>query len=76
VTTSDNRLIVVRAWRDSDRLIIRVILSAGPTAPAVETVFTDVESASERLADVLRELLGPRSDLPGRDLDSAADTKR
>lgn len=57
VTTSDNRLIVVRAWRDPDRLIIRLIISAGPKAPAVEWVFTEIESATDRLAEVLRELL-------------------
>jgi hypothetical protein len=56
VTTSDNRLIVVRAWQDSDRLIIRFLVSAGPTTPQVEAVFADVESAAECLAQVLREL--------------------
>lgn len=57
MTTSDNRLIVVRAWRDSDRLIIRLLISAGPTALPVESVFTDIDSASQRLADVLGDLL-------------------
>ena len=57
VTTSDNRLMVVRAWHDTDRLIIRLLVSAGPTAPAVESVFTDIESATNRLAEVLTELL-------------------
>jgi hypothetical protein len=59
VTTSDNRLIVVRAWHDSDRLLIRVLVSAGPRAPAVESVFSDIESATDRLAEVLGELLWP-----------------
>lgn len=56
VTTSDNRLIVVRAWQDSDRLIIRVLVSTGPKARPVEAVFTDVESAAEHLTEVLTEL--------------------
>ncbi len=57
MATSDNRLIVVRAWRDHDRLIIRLISSAGPTGPAIESVFVDVESATARFAEVLSELL-------------------
>jgi hypothetical protein len=56
VTTSDNRLIVVRAWRDSDRLVIRLIISAGPGEPAVESVFSDIESAADRLTEVLTDL--------------------
>jgi hypothetical protein len=56
VTTSDNRLIVVRAWRDSDRLVIRLIISAGLGEPAVESVFSDIESAADRLTEVLTEL--------------------
>ena len=60
MTTSDNRLIVVRAWHDTDRLIIRLIVSGRPGAPAVESVFTDIEAATDRLADVLTELLDHR----------------
>lgn len=65
MTTSDSRLIVVRAWRDSDRLIIRLLTSAGSAAVPVESVFTDIESASERLAEVLRDLLAAAV-TPGR----------
>lgn len=72
VKTSDNRLMVVRAWHDTDRLIIRLIVSDGPRAPVVESVFTDIESATNRLAEVLTELLqapGPaaRSSSPRRE---------
>lgn len=56
VTTSDDRLIVVRAWQDLDRLVIRVIVSAEPGTPALESVFGDVESAARRLTEVLTEL--------------------
>jgi hypothetical protein len=61
VLTSDDRLIVVRAWRDSDRLVIRLIVSAETGAPAVESVFSDIESAAERLTEVLTELRDHRS---------------
>lgn len=56
MTTSENRLIVVRAWQDSDRLIIRLLVSTDPKSPAVEAVFTDIEAAAERLTEVLTEL--------------------
>lgn len=76
VTTSDNRLIVVRAWFDSDRLIIRLLISAGPKAPAVESVFTDIAAATDRLADVLAELLDVPPAHSSRERSAEADTKR
>lgn len=73
VTTSDTRLIVVRAWQDLDRLVIRVLVSVEPGAPAVESVFGDVESATGRLNEVLTEL---RDHADGVDRPAAAETER
>ena len=75
MTTSDNRLIVVRAWHDRDRLLIRLIVSAGPMAPALESVFSDIASATDRLAQVLAEL---QASVPGSLLDppGEAETNR
>jgi len=75
VTTSDNRLIVVRAWRDPDRLVIRIIVSAGPGARAVESVFSDVEPAADRFAEVLTELRDHRSVEPDQQ-PARAETER
>ena len=56
VTDVDNRVVVVRVWRDAGRLVIRVVTSSGPTSPGQEWVFTDVDAATERVGQLLREL--------------------
>jgi hypothetical protein len=55
VRNIENSVVVVRVWRDSGRLIIRVVTSSGPTSPGREWVFTDVDAASDRVGQLLRE---------------------
>jgi hypothetical protein len=56
VSNSDNRVIVLRVWRDSGRLVIRVVTSSGPASSGREWVFADVDAASSRVGLLLREL--------------------
>ncbi|MFD6393322.1 hypothetical protein [Nocardia sp. NPDC060259] len=61
VIADDSRVIVVRAWRDSDRLIIRVL--AGAQHPASrEWVFADIDTACRQVAAILHELCPERAD--------------
>lgn len=50
-----NSVVVVRLWRDAGRLVIRVITSSGPDSPCREWVYTEVDAASERVRELLRE---------------------
>jgi hypothetical protein len=51
-------VVVVRAWLDSERIIVRVLAGAGHSKPADEWVFADIDAACRQVADVLRELVG------------------
>lgn len=53
-----NRVIVVRAWRDSQRIIIRILAGAGHSKPVGEWVFADIDAACRQVATVLCELVG------------------
>jgi hypothetical protein len=53
-------VVVVRAWLDSQRIIVRVLAGAGHSKPADEWVFADIDAACNRVADVLRELVEDR----------------
>ncbi|HET7399947.1 MAG TPA: hypothetical protein VFJ94_15640 [Intrasporangium sp.] len=50
------RVIVVRARRDSGRLIIRILTGSGPSAPARQWVVADVAGAVQLIAVLLHEL--------------------
>jgi hypothetical protein len=73
VTDVHSRVVVVRAWRDTGRLVIRVVTGKVPTSPSREWVFTEVESASACVAQLLHEL-GSEVDA-GRDDDVDLDTE-
>jgi hypothetical protein len=60
VTADTSRLVVVRAWLDSQRIIVRVLAGAGHSKPADEWVFADIDAACGQIANVLRELLEHR----------------
>jgi hypothetical protein len=56
VTGCDDRVVVIRAWRQADRLFIRVLTGRGPDAPGAEWIFADIPSALDRLQMLLDEL--------------------
>ncbi|WP_174189430.1 hypothetical protein [Nocardia barduliensis] len=56
MTEDEARVIVVRAWRDIDRSIIRVIVGAGVTTAARQWAFSDVAEACKQIEAVLHEL--------------------
>jgi hypothetical protein len=49
-------VIVVRAWRDSQRVIIRVLAGIGQNGSTDEWVFANIDVACEQIANVLCEL--------------------
>lgn len=51
----------MRAWRDSHRIVIRVLTAGGHTGPTDEWVFADIGEACDRVGEVLRELVDPGS---------------
>jgi hypothetical protein len=51
----DDRVVVVRVWWNAGQLVIRVITSSGPTCSGRGWVYTDVDAASERIGQLLRE---------------------
>ncbi|SDD02576.1 hypothetical protein [Rhodococcus tukisamuensis] len=67
MTDDEARVIVVRAWRDIDRSIIRVIAAAGVTTIARQWAFSDVAEACKQIEEVIRELDdGPPHEAPRR----------
>jgi hypothetical protein len=50
-------VVVVRAWLDSQRIIVRVLAGAGHSKPADEWVFADIDAACRQVANVLAELV-------------------
>jgi hypothetical protein len=56
VTGAEYRVVVVRVWRDAERLVVRVLTGSDLSAPAREWVFTDVDAASDLVHSLLREL--------------------
>jgi hypothetical protein len=69
VTADTSRVVVVRAWRDSQRIIIRVLAGAGHTESADEWVFADIDAACGQVARVLCELLTEQTHLTESDSD-------
>lgn len=61
VIADTSRVIVVRAWRDSQRIVIRVLAGKGHRQQADEWVFADIDAACKQLADVLGELVEKQS---------------
>jgi hypothetical protein len=50
-------VVVVRAWLDSRRIIVRVLAGVSHLEPASEWVFADIEAACKQVADILCELV-------------------
>lgn len=61
VTSETSRVVIVRAWRDSHRIVIRVLTAGGHTEPTDEWVFADIGEACDRVGEVLRQLVDPGS---------------
>jgi hypothetical protein len=51
----------VRAWLDSQRIIVRVLAGAGHSKPADEWVFADIDAACRQVASVLGELVADQT---------------
>ncbi|WP_433574332.1 hypothetical protein [Nocardia brasiliensis] len=68
----ESRTIVVRAWRDRGRLIIRVLAGSAEPDSAQEWVFADIDASLARVATLLAELSEDRA--PGEK--AAGETKR
>ncbi|MEV0343881.1 hypothetical protein AB0H49_33210 [Nocardia sp. NPDC050713] len=49
----DSKVIVIRAWRDGGRMLIRVLAGTGEPNSAQEWVFTDIDAVLARIAEVL-----------------------
>jgi hypothetical protein len=56
MATNNSRIIVVRAWRNAGRLVIRVLASPGEATPPRQWVFSDTEAACEKVAQIVAEL--------------------
>ena len=56
VSDDNNRVVVVRVWRDAERLVIRVVTSSGLASPGKEWVFIDIDAAVDQVGHLLREL--------------------
>jgi hypothetical protein len=56
VTADDSCVIVVRAWRDRGRTIIRVLAGAGHARSADQWVFADIDAACREIAAVIEGL--------------------
>ncbi|MET0456133.1 MAG: hypothetical protein ABW137_30210 [Mycobacterium sp.] len=67
MTADTSRVVVVRAWLDTHRIIVRVLAGASHSKPTDEWVFADIDEACGQVADVLRELVADqrRSANPG-----------
>jgi hypothetical protein len=48
-----SRVVIVRAWRDSGRILIRVLAGADHSKAADEWVFADIDAACRQIAEVL-----------------------
>ncbi len=72
VSGPESRTIVVRAWRDRGRLIIRVLAGSAEPDSAQEWVFADIDASLARVATLLAELGEDRA--PGET--GPAETKR
>ncbi|WP_146153969.1 hypothetical protein [Nocardia brasiliensis] len=68
----ESRTIVVRAWRDRGRLIIRVLAGSAEPDSAREWVFADTDASLAQVATLLAELGEDRA--PGET--APAETKR
>jgi hypothetical protein len=64
-------VVVVRAWRDSNRVLIRVLVSGDRSTTAREWVFADVGAACSQIAEVLGALVDDQIARPVR-----GDTRR
>lgn len=68
VSGPESRTIVVRAWRDRGRLIIRVLAGSAEPDSAREWVFADTDASLARVATLLAELgedRAPEQTAPG-----------
>ena len=53
MTTDDSRVIVVRAWRDCGRTIIRVLSGSGEPDRSDQWVFADIGAACRQIAALI-----------------------
>jgi hypothetical protein len=56
MTGNNSGVIVVRVWRDTGRLIIRVLAGTDDTNSTREWVFADVEATLACIGDLLKTL--------------------
>ncbi|CAM4450795.1 hypothetical protein NONI108955_29600 [Nocardia ninae] len=56
VSGPESKTIVVRAWRDRGRLIIRVLTGVGEIGAGQEWVFADIDASLTRVGELLAEL--------------------
>ncbi|KAA8879667.1 hypothetical protein F3087_43705 [Nocardia colli] len=52
----ESKTIVVRAWRDRGRLIIRVLTGTGDLGSGQEWVFADIDASLAHIGELLGEL--------------------
>ncbi len=65
MVADESRVIVVRAWRDSERVIVRVIAGGGGLGSSHQWVFADVDEACDQIGHVLWELHDVAADAGG-----------
>ena len=55
VTVADDgsRVIIVRAWRDSERLLVRVLIGTSHVGCSHHRVFTDIDEACDHISEAL-----------------------
>jgi hypothetical protein len=56
VSADDSRVIVVRAWRDCERTVIRVLTGTGDARAGEQHVFSDVDTACAQIAALIQDL--------------------
>jgi len=64
VVDDESRVMVVRAWREPDRIVVRVMAGTGRVGASRQWVFADVDEACEHIRCVIAELHDPPVDSP------------
>ena len=56
VVDDESRVMVVRAWRDAERIVVRVMAGTGRVGASRQWVFADIDEACEHIGCMLAEL--------------------
>jgi len=66
VVDDESRVMVVRAWRDAERIVVRVMAGTGRVGASRQWVFADIDEACEHIGGMIAELREPAVDFSER----------